>query len=1138
MMQESHPEVALTEKLGSVQAFKRSCSYLVTLYDFSVSRCGSLVTGDQDDIDCYNEVQKWCLDVIQCLEQLSKLDTISLLTQWQVIQAALEELYDTCPVLACPTKFRSEHLHSSLTIPFQPGVEETLDVIQIALSSRDSVHALLHLDRSDTRAVINLLDQALEFLEWPSRLHSTASNLLRKLCIRSASLPDSLEISEENITRHHDHAIDGGGFADIWLGTCGRITVALKVFRVFGKDDAQVVYKKFCKEAIQWKRLCHPNITPFLGVNTTLFPLCLISEWMPNGNVNAFLKKRPNANRLELLVDVAKGLEYLHTHGLFHGDLKGANVLVDETSHARLSDFGLAAVIYDSDTVNLMTTSSCDHGSIRWMAPELLFPEQVGLKSARQTFQSDVYSLAMVMWEIFTGRMPFHEIPRDPAVVYQVTMLGTRPKRPPDALLLGLSDAVWLLMELCWRTDRRERPMMAFVVQQLTKAIEDYLPDNEDAETTERLRESRLHDSSSTRVTSIMRHSYDAISLPTGFMSKTALDSVPSASSNANDPGSSSIRINEEKLEHIRDNAQLLIETERKYVHGLEVLQNYSKEAFLTDSASPLYSIFSALDIILAFQRKVLTRLEITSEAPWLEQRWGFPFVSKEHEFEAYEAYFIAFPAVECFFKDTHKAKMINNAHDIKVADLPMLLIKPLHRMREYPALLKSLSEAVIGTAYAHYPELQAGVRAAERISDRLHKVYRSAKNTLALGTVQKRLIKWEESEISQLGSLLLSDFFTMPGDKDDGLHAFLFERSILLCKELPRLFLGSKRTRKRAWTLTKPKSPTQLPDMNARLTVETQISLRMEFHVAPYSQGQHSLFIWWKGDSGSDDGHKVLCCQDVNQLREWEEELKLFAARKDAQPPTSAIIHPQEAQGTEDQLYFDGLSSTEDAKIPEIVTTAARPSVDHHRTVRARSSWSALRHKFNSAALSTKVASGKHPTYDGAASHTISSLRPRSGSFPYTSPDPHPSQIGLNRARATPSPLSRSADLPLTGENNRGEQLRTQTPSICDETANLLAAATDFRMPVHTTAADIIVHPSPANTDPFQYGRDSVFPISIWDRLRHKLSSSSFRASDNADHLPTPPNAGLSVPPRTRFRSASDPLASSRRILPSIAQP
>ncbi|KZT10225.1 uncharacterized protein LAESUDRAFT_416368 [Laetiporus sulphureus 93-53] len=159
MMQESLPEVALAEKLGSVQAFKGSCSYLVTLYDLSVSRCDTLVMGDQDDIDCYNELQKWCLDVIQCLEQLSTLDTISLLTQWQVIRAALEELYDTCPILACPTKFHSEHVHSSLSSPFQPGVEETLDVIQIALSSRDSVHALLRLDRSDTRAVVNLLDQ-------------------------------------------------------------------------------------------------------------------------------------------------------------------------------------------------------------------------------------------------------------------------------------------------------------------------------------------------------------------------------------------------------------------------------------------------------------------------------------------------------------------------------------------------------------------------------------------------------------------------------------------------------------------------------------------------------------------------------------------------------------------------------------------------------------------------------------------------------------------------------------------------------------------------------------------------------------------------------------------------------------------
>jgi len=88
---------------------------------------------------------------------------------------------------------------------------------------------------------------------------------------------------------------------------------------------------------------------------------------------------------------------------MVHGDLKGANILIDDQGRACLSDFGLATVVYDKDTVNLMTTGSIAHGSTRWMAPELLSPEENGLLRSRPSRRSDIYSLSMVMWEVRTG---------------------------------------------------------------------------------------------------------------------------------------------------------------------------------------------------------------------------------------------------------------------------------------------------------------------------------------------------------------------------------------------------------------------------------------------------------------------------------------------------------------------------------------------------------------------------------------------------------------------------------------------------------------------------------------------------------------------------------------------------------------
>jgi serine/threonine protein kinase len=91
-----------------------------------------------------------------------------------------------------------------------------------------------------------------------------------------------------------------------------------------------------------WKRLRHPNVVPFLGVTNK--PLQFVSEWMSGGTLTNYVKRHPGANRVGLvslfstigsdqyrylpkLLDVAEGLNYLHTSHTIHGDLKGAGVL-------------------------------------------------------------------------------------------------------------------------------------------------------------------------------------------------------------------------------------------------------------------------------------------------------------------------------------------------------------------------------------------------------------------------------------------------------------------------------------------------------------------------------------------------------------------------------------------------------------------------------------------------------------------------------------------------------------------------------------------------------------------------------------------------------------------------------------------
>ena len=113
-------------------------------------------------------------------------------------------------------------------------------------------------------------------------------------------------------------------------------------------------------------------------------------------------------------MDVAKGLKYLHSYEVVHGNLKGvrffsyypdpelnsilkADILIDENGAARLSDFGLASIA--NETLNDSTSEADSYLSTRWMAPELLDPETSGIEYNKSSKASDIYSFAMVVIE-------------------------------------------------------------------------------------------------------------------------------------------------------------------------------------------------------------------------------------------------------------------------------------------------------------------------------------------------------------------------------------------------------------------------------------------------------------------------------------------------------------------------------------------------------------------------------------------------------------------------------------------------------------------------------------------------------------------------------------------------------------------
>lgn len=250
-------------------------------------------------------------------------------------------------------------------------------------------------------------------------------------------------------------------------------TVAIKDLKTNG-DDPDKMFKRFCREIISWKHLSHPNILPLIGVSvsTDLGSFRILTEWMPNGNLVQYTKANPEANRLELLSEVASGVIYLHELGVAHGDLKGKNVLVDNTGASRIADFGVMTM---SDLGTGLFSESIDSlgGTLAWMSPELLDSSHPD-STIRPTPESDCYALGMIMYEILAELPPFHGLSRWQIMLALVK--GRHPVKPLYPESLGLSDELWELVRSCWSETVSARPTARELCDHLSRASLTWVP--------------------------------------------------------------------------------------------------------------------------------------------------------------------------------------------------------------------------------------------------------------------------------------------------------------------------------------------------------------------------------------------------------------------------------------------------------------------------------------------------------------------------------------------------------------------------------------------------------------------------------------------------------------------------------------
>lgn len=350
------------------------------------------------------------------------------------------------------------------------------------VSNKLNYKALLSLRGEEAQITLDILQRVMETQSLTLFLRRSVTVAMQRLSKLSGRWPSALMI--EDVT-FEQNAKAGGSFGDVHRGYHKQRKVAVKVLRK-KEDTVEAQFLKTCsKEAFVWCRLEHPNILPFLGIGNIDRRLYFVSPWMDQGDLVRFVGEHPQADKQLLLQDTAAGLDYLHSQGVVHGDLKGANVLVDSDGRARLADFGLSAVIgLDILYWSSQSAIASRGGTSRWRAPEVLGILDVQTIPGRgteednlpNTPESDVYSWACLCYEILTGKIPFHEIKTDLRWLATILLDPTRrPREPAPGSEVwsprGLTPALWDFMKKCWDSDPSARPTSLDIVVKMRTLI-------------------------------------------------------------------------------------------------------------------------------------------------------------------------------------------------------------------------------------------------------------------------------------------------------------------------------------------------------------------------------------------------------------------------------------------------------------------------------------------------------------------------------------------------------------------------------------------------------------------------------------------------------------------------------------------
>jgi len=234
-----------------------------------------------------------------------------------------------------------------------------------------------------------------------------------------------------------------GGFGEVYMAKWRKVDVVVKVMNASSEEEKQAVR---CEANIT-RRLDHRNVIKLFGITHVNHKRpAIVMEKAEHGSLDTWVGKIDHEKLTKIALGIIDGLEYVHSQKVIHRDIKPKNILMFGTKDdmiPKIADFGVAKLIQTY-------THTCQVGEELYMAPEVRL-------NLRYSFTADIFSLAMMLFEMFNEQLLSHASEEVSRFILQVHSGESSPIPRSCKVPVHLRNVI----ERGWNRDARIRPTLS-----------------------------------------------------------------------------------------------------------------------------------------------------------------------------------------------------------------------------------------------------------------------------------------------------------------------------------------------------------------------------------------------------------------------------------------------------------------------------------------------------------------------------------------------------------------------------------------------------------------------------------------------------------------------------------------------------